>query len=513
MASDGVYTATPLELVLGTFATSALDCANANSAGTAKTVSRGDHTHKVPVATGDSNGQVKIAGQNVTVKGLGSAAYKDESGTWAISISGTATRATKVGHFFYDRISVYPGGTSPAAGWRRVCKISGRANYAWFFIQFNGGWNNGAPSNVTYMCNTRHSAATLTLLSGGFTGLLNSVRLVNVSGNTFYLDVYMAAQANEVAEQVIEVFGNVATSEYGDGSIYSGSVTAAAELAVSVVSGTSLTSSNYTTWCPTKTGSGASGTWGINITGNASGTAGSTNKLTLYASDTAGSNTSVYATNGLNVRWFQNTGKLPGQPAQWGFLATFSTGDASSETHQIWMTQADGAMYHRGTNSGNYTAPPAFHQLWQAGNSITGAVWNDYAEYRNAPLEYGRVMIEKGDDSLIKSTERLQPFAGVVSDTWGFCQGKTDEAQAPIAVSGRVLVYPFQNKENYKSGDCVCTAPNGTVDIMTRSEIINYPDRIVGTVSCVPDYKIWGAGPDADRDPVEVDGRIWIKVR
>jgi hypothetical protein len=48
---------------------------------------------------------------------------------------------------------------------------------------------------------------------------------------------------------------------------------------------------------------------------------------------------------------------------------------------------------------------------------------------------------------------------------------------------------------------------------MTREEAVNWPDRIVGTVSCVPDYEIWGGGEDANRDPVEVNGRIWIKVR
>jgi hypothetical protein len=59
----------------------------------------------------------------------------------------------------------------------------------------------------------------------------------------------------------------------------------------------------------------------------------------------------------------------------------------------------------------------------------------------------------------------------------------------------------------------VCSAPNGTVDIMTREEIMMYPDRIIGTVSCVPNYEEWGGGPDADRDPVKIDGRIWVKVK
>mgnify|MGYP003290831522 CR=1 FL=1 len=48
---------------------------------------------------------------------------------------------------------------------------------------------------------------------------------------------------------------------------------------------------------------------------------------------------------------------------------------------------------------------------------------------------------------------------------------------------------------------------------MTREEIIQWPDRIVGTVSAVPNYDTWGGGEQADRDPVQVNGRIWIKVR
>ena len=153
-------------------------------------------------------------------------------------------------------------------------------------------------------------------------------------------------------------------------------------------------------------------------------------------------------------------------------------------------------------------------KIWQEGNAVTGAVWNDYAECREADtIEPGYVLVETGDDSLTKSTKRLSPFAGVSSDTWGFSQGETDKAKTPIAVAGRVLVYPWQDRNNYKPGDCVCAAPDGKVDIMTREEIIQYPDRIVGTVSNVPTYDKWGGGEKADRDPVDVNGRIWIKVR
>lgn len=153
-------------------------------------------------------------------------------------------------------------------------------------------------------------------------------------------------------------------------------------------------------------------------------------------------------------------------------------------------------------------------RIWNAGDSVTGAVWNDYAECRQSDCsEPGRVVFEKGDDTLTKTEKRLQHFAGVISDTWGFSQGETDKAKINIAVAGRVLVYTYQDRNNYKPGDCVCAAPNGTIDIMTREEIIKFPDRIVGIVSCVPDYEEWGGGKNADRDPVKINGRIWIKVK
>lgn len=179
--------------------------------------------------------------------------------------------------------------------------------------------------------------------------------------------------------------------------------------------------------------------------------------------------------------------------------------------NELFFSPNSNRFFHRNIQNG--TALP-WRQIWEAGDSVTGAVWNDYAEYRESvdTKDFGYVLIENGDDTLSKSTKRLQPFAGVSSDTWGFSQGKTEKAKTPIAVAGRVLVYPYQDRNNYKPGDCVCTAPGGKVDIMTREEIKEYPDRIVGTVSCIPTYEEWGGGPLADRGPIKVNGRIWIKV-
>ena len=140
--------------------------------------------------------------------------------------------------------------------------------------------------------------------------------------------------------------------------------------------------------------------------------------------------------------------------------------------------------------------------------AVHGAVWNDYAEYRTTvtKIEPGRVVVENNDDTLSLSTERLMPGANIVSDTFGFSIGETESAKTPLAVSGRVLAYPNEPRDSYHAGDAVCSGPNGTVSKMTREEIITYPERIIGTVSAIPDYETWG------QNNVSVNGRIWIKV-
>lgn len=191
------------------------------------------------------------------------------------------------------------------------------------------------------------------------------------------------------------------------------------------------------------------------------------------------------------------------------YMGYFLSGYDSNPYGGFFVAHYD-SPYYVGISSGSFVQS----RLWKAGDAVTGAVWNDYAECRESDTqEAGYVLSETGKDNLVKTTERLQHFAGVSSDTWGFSQGETKKAKTHIAVAGRVLVYPYQDRNNYKPGDCVCAAPGGTVDIMTREEVVMYPDRIVGTVSCVPEYETWGGGEMADRDPVQVNGRIWIKVR
>jgi hypothetical protein len=161
---------------------------------------------------------------------------------------------------------------------------------------------------------------------------------------------------------------------------------------------------------------------------------------------------------------------------------------------------SNGAFYFR--NQADTGQAPVY------ASAVYGAVWNDYAEYRKAEtLEAGRVVIEDKSGKMKLSTERLQPGANVVSDTFGFAIGETDDCKTPLAVAGRVLAYPYEDRDSYPLGAAVCSGPNGTISLMTREEIREYPERIIGTVSEIPTYEVWGDGN------APVNGRIWIKVR
>ena len=186
-------------------------------------------------------------------------------------------------------------------------------------------------------------------------------------------------------------------------------------------------------------------------------------------------------------------------------------GTATNATN-IYSSASTSKAYILGTT----TASSANHatvynaSVYTSGSVLYGAAWNDYAEYRQSNItEPGRCIVEKGDDTLSLSTHRLQPGCEIVSDTFGFAIGETDKCKTPVATTGRVLAYPYEDREEFKKhiGEPVCSGPNGTVSIMTSEEEMMYPSRIIGTISAVPEYDFWGAGN------IEVNGRIWIRVR
>ena len=185
------------------------------------------------------------------------------------------------------------------------------------------------------------------------------------------------------------------------------------------------------------------------------------------------------------------------------------TGAQGSTGYMGAVSATTSKIYVSGVSSTGASTLYCNTSVYCSGSVLYGAAWNDYAEFRNTKeeIEPGRCVAENGDGTLSISTNRLIPGCDVVSDTFGYAIGKTDIATTPLAMTGRVLAYPYEDRDSYKPGDAVCSGPNGTVSKMTRKEIINYPDRIIGTVSEIPTYDTWGAGN------VSVNGRIWIRIR
>ena len=189
---------------------------------------------------------------------------------------------------------------------------------------------------------------------------------------------------------------------------------------------------------------------------------------------------------------------------------------------EMWSDTTNQGIYTRGYWTGSAYTASAGWILYRGTDSyvhtsfrLYGAVWNDYAEFRQSDvLEPGRVIKENGDDTLSLSTKRLERGCEIVSDTFGFAVGETSKAKTPTAATGRVLAYPYEDREIFKQhiGWPVCSGPNGTVSIMTEEEERLYPSRIIGTISAVPDYEVWYGGNQGDT-PIKINNRIWIRIR
>ena len=254
----------------------------------------------------------------------------------------------------------------------------------------------------------------------------------------------------------------------------------------------------------------------ITLTGDVTGTASSQAgwNITTTLSDsgvtngTYGPTEDVNGSNGATISIPQITVDAKGRVTN---IVNRTYTSVNTDTNVTTSAQTSSKIYVTGTPStGTVTGKLQYNEnVYISGNVMYGACWNDYAEYRISDCqESGRVICENGDDTLSLATERLQPAGNVISDTFGFVIGETEQAKTPVAVSGRVLAYPYESREEFKKniGRPVCSGPNGTVSIMTDKEYRDKGYCAIGTISAVPDYEEWGAGK------VKVNGRVWIKV-
>lgn len=248
----------------------------------------------------------------------------------------------------------------------------------------------------------------------------------------------------------------------------------------------------------------------------------------IYAQNAAGTGGAIITVNQSNqISALATLVCSPNVNAEWVYIHRAGTAhvDCLNESTGVRIGMWSDASVHglysysywngsANTTSGGWIIYRGTDSYVHSSFRLYSAVWNDYAEYRKAiTTEPGRVVMEQKGGIMTITQERLAAGAKIISDTYGFAIGQNSEYNTPIAVSGRVLAYTYKPRTEYPLGAAVCAAPGGTVDIMTREEIMMYPERILGTVSEIPDYEIWHAGSKEAPEDIKVNGRIWIYVK
>jgi len=155
-----------------------------------------------------------------------------------------------------------------------------------YYLQFgdNTGWTYRFMTSVAGTPTTRFSFTDQGAFTavGGIAGTTGSFSGVITSTATGATVLNMAGQSdsfgyNATAGQGTYIKGTASTYIYGGGKFYDGTTVQ-----------TLLHSGNYNSYAPTLTGGGASGTWGINVTGNAATATTASNSTNLggYAAST-----------------------------------------------------------------------------------------------------------------------------------------------------------------------------------------------------------------------------------
>lgn len=269
-----------------------------------------------------SGGDVYIRGQ-VYVGGNGASTGTQlvyNSGTWGISITGNATTATTASNsnalngWAYTSYAYRSGGT----GYYQVND----------WVQMNGNFGIYWPSYYglhLYPNQSSYGALQINGSKNGWAGIY-----FNDSGNTLMMNSAESGHYNvSYGWQFRWYVGYlyVSRSTYGGGTEY-----------------TVLDSGNYNSYAPTLTGTGASGTWGINVTGSA----GSTPTLTLTGLGSG----SVNVNNANTAVYRTETGS--GAVLAYAPVLHIGGGDTMWQMQGSYGTSGNGTLYFRQGYNGSW---------------------------------------------------------------------------------------------------------------------------------------------------------------
>ena len=194
-----VITGTGGAVTTGSFSTTASAVGTSSAAGTANTFSRGDHVHSISLATGDSDGQVKIAGSNVSVAGWDKVALSQHQGT-------------KQYHIQVNNTSSNPKGWCPIV---RVTMTSGYGPYSAIrvsgtFYYGRGNWASTYDFVVDFQAIVNISGNTAALYLGKTKMNPVPLRLIKIADRDYELQ-YNASVANMDYDIYYQVEGNAQT--------------------------------------------------------------------------------------------------------------------------------------------------------------------------------------------------------------------------------------------------------------------------------------------------------------
>ena len=250
-------------------------------------------TGTLPVANGGTGATTSAAA--LTSLGAPSATGTGASGTWAINISGTAAVASATS----SAVTFNNGGSGAVSG----TTFNGSAAQTISYNTVGAPSTTGTNASGTWAISISGNAATATSAT-------------TASSATTAGSATTATTATQVANAV--TFNNGGTGA-GSGTGFTGSA--------------AVTVSYNTVGAPSTTGANASGTWGINITGNAATATSSTNATNAVNATNATNATTASTANAVATGVLVNITS----PAKAGYTRTLSASVATGGSDgDIW---------------------------------------------------------------------------------------------------------------------------------------------------------------------------------
>ena len=207
--------------------------------------------------------------------------------------------------------------------------------------------------NVSLATTTNHTHNYLPLSGGTLTGRLQ----IGASDNTAYNDMVLVRQGKYIRVNCHGTEGNIDYGTYGSGGTKTSeqslrfSLSGLSLVSNGTVSSTILHSGNYNSYCPKLDGTGATGTWGINISGNAATATKLQNSRTIWGQSFDGTGNVSGALTGVTSITASGHAKVYSLKTYCICIECDNSGNSSGRSSEI--NNYDGHLYLQHDTSHN----------------------------------------------------------------------------------------------------------------------------------------------------------------